>query len=329
MKFLLWKKYRELYLRRFTRAGSIFLPILRYYWVRKRYPRYSHYVLPDLAALTPPVFVLSTGRCGTLTLAHLFKLALDVRVFHEPLPDLFFLNSRLYQQPEDDSNIVYLALHYARGILWDPLSLSGKRYVETSHQTTFIVPWLHQLMPQARFLHLVRSPRSFARSATRRGWYTVPTATKRKISPRPGAPAAAGWDARDAFSKAVWYWNEVNRFACDFLNTLPPGQGIRLHAEDIFSGQPKALRQLYALVNSEPPSLPRIQRVLDHRYNQGRHSFLTRVQLDALNGAQQQILQLECGELTQKLGCDMDWKPPGSAASPSLPRKEKVGGGES
>ena len=321
MKFHHWRKYQGLYLRWLERAGSIFLPPLMYYWARRFHPRE-----PDLTALAPPVFVLSTGRCGTLTLAHLFKLAPDVRAFHEPLPDLCFLNNWLYQQPVDDSEIVFLALHFARGFLWDPLSLADKRYVETSNQTTFLAPWLHQLMPQARFLHLVRSPRPFARSATRRGWYTVPTATKRKISPRPGAPAAAGWDARDAFSKNVWYWNEVNRFACDFLNALPPGQGIRLHAEDIFSGQPKALRQLYALVDSEPPPLRRIQRVLASKHNQGQYSFLTRVQLDALNDAQQQILQLECGELAQKLGCD-GLGPPEPSRPVVAPAASKSAGG--
>lgn len=296
MKFRHWRKYQSLYLRRLERASSIFLPPLRYYWARrKQHPRYSLNVLPDLAALAPPVFVLSTGRCGTLTLAHLFRLAPGVRAFHEPLPDLYFLNNRLYQQPVDDPYIVFLALHFARGFLWDPLSLAGKRYVETSCHMTFHAPWLHQLMPQARFLHLVRAPGSFARSATRRGWYTS-TTNKREISPRPDAPAAAaagGWDARDAFSKNVWYWNEVNRFARDFLDALPPGQGIRLHAEDIFSGQPKALRQLYALVDSEPPPLRRIQRVLARKHNQGQHFFLTRVHLGTLNDAQQQILQLE------------------------------------
>lgn len=325
MKFRHWQKYHSLYLRRLERARTVFLPPLLYYLARKRHSRHdqnSRYVLPDLTALAPPVFVLSTGRCGTLTIAHLFRLAPGVRAFHEPLPDLFPLNSRLYQQPAADPETVFLALHFARGFLWDPLSLAGKRYVETSHHMTFLAPWLHQLMPQARFLHLVRAPEPFARSATRRGWYTFPTTIQRKISPRSGA----GWDARDAFGKNVWYWTEVNRFACDFLATLPPGQGLRLHAEDIFSGQPKALRQLYALVNNEPPPLPRIQRVLGRKHNQGQHSFLTRVQLGALNDAQQQILQLECSELAQKLGYD-GLELPGPVSLTSLPRQQNRGGG--
>lgn len=261
-----------------------------------RYPAFTN-ELPAQA----PLFVLATGRCGTNTLAALLALAPRTQAWHEPMPDLYSMARQVFHTPDVDKGIVTEALLLARSSLWQAANMAGKRYVETSFHPTFLAPFLHHMMPEARFLHLTRAPQSFATSATRFGWYTRSRLTGNRFSPRAGTAAAAHWDSWDAFLKNVWLWQEVNRFSQEFLRSLPPGQGLHLRSEDIFSADPDALRQLFALVDSEPPPRQRIQRVLGLQLNAARYRSDARP-MDSITETQREFLQQECKALARELG---------------------------
>lgn len=259
---------------------------------------------PALALECPadaPLFVLSTGRSGTITLAALLSLTPRSHVWHEPNPDFWRLARHVCLTPGADRQLVGEALLLARGPLWQSANLAGKRYVEVSHQVTFLAPFIRDLLPDARFLHLSRAPEPFALSATRFGFYSTRSRSARRPAPRPDSPLAAEWESFDPFTRNVWYWREVNTFARDFLKTLPPGQGLHLRAEDIFSGRPDTLQQLYALVDSEPPPRRRIQRVLGRHLNAGRYRSGSRP-VDTFAPAQRDLLERECGALARELG---------------------------
>ncbi len=249
----------------------------------------------------PPLFMLATGRCGTQTLAFLMALAPQVKAFHEPMPDLYNLARLVHLTPETDQKLVSEALLLARSSLWQATNMANKRYVETSNHATFLAPFLFQLLPDARFLHITRTPEAFARSATNCGWYSRPRLSGNRHAPRPDSSAAAGWNTRDAFGKNVWLWQEVNSFARDFLQTLPPGQGLHLRSEDIFSGQPEALHQLFTLVDSEPPERHRIERVLGRQINAGRYHTGSRPP-EPGSDHRLELLQQQCGALARQLG---------------------------
>ena len=219
------------------------------------------------------------------------------------MPDLYNLARLVHLTLATDQKLVSEALLLARSSLWQATNMANKRYVETSNYATFLAPFLYQLLPDACFLHITRAPEAFARSATSLGWYSGPRPSDngKHHAPRPDSSAAASWNTRDAFGKNVWLWQEVNRFARDFLAALPPGQGLHLRSEDIFSGQPEALRQLYALVDSEPPARNRIERVLGRQLNAGRYHSATKP-LDVLNETQLATLQRDCAALAQTLG---------------------------
>ena len=248
-----------------------------------------------------PVFVLSTGRCGTTTLAALMSLAPRVNAFHEPQPSLSNLAQKVNDSVDVDQELVAEALLLARRSLWKASNLAGKRYVEAAHQASFLAPSLLHLMPHARFLHLSRAPATFAGSALSFGFYTKPLQETRWRCPRPGTPAAAAWASLDPFAKIVWYWREVNAFARNFLKSLPPGQGLHLRSEDIFRAEPEALRRLYTLVDSEPPPRRRIDRVLGQQLNAGRYRSGASP-VGASSAAQRDRLERECGDLARELG---------------------------
>lgn len=257
--------------------------------------------ITDDLPLQPPLFVLSTGRCGTKTLAALLRLTPAVNAFHEPLPDLYRLSRRVYHSSAPDMELLAEALRLARSNLWQATNLAGKRYVETASYGTFLMPAILRLIPRARFLHLTRAPDSFVLSAVRTGFYSGQSVVHTLISPLVGTLPAADWESRDPFAKCTWYWQEVNAFASDFIRSLPPDQGLHLRCEDVFRADPEALRQLYALVDSEPPSRRRIERVLGQQLNAGRYRPVAR-EVDSFTDEQREFLQQECGDLARELG---------------------------
>ena len=254
----------------------------------------------DLPA-EPPLFVLATGRCGTYTLARLLELAPGVQAWHEPMPDLHRLARQVYFNPDADRQIVSEALLLARASLWQAANMAGKRYAEASNHSAFLAPFLLHMMPDCRFLHLTRAPLPFASSATRFGWYARPRRAGPRLAPHDACRAAADWDSREPFGKNSWLWQEVNGFARQFLSTLPPGQGLHLRSEDIFDADPETLRRLFALVDSEPPSRRRIERVLGRQLNAGRYRRGAGSVQD-VSAAQRERLRRDCRQLALEFG---------------------------
>jgi hypothetical protein len=66
----------------------------------------------------------------------------------------------------------------------------------------------------------------------------------------------------------VWLWTETNRWIIEFTSTLPDERRKLIHAEDIFSKQRKAVRDVFEFVASPPPDDRRIDRILEKRLNQ-------------------------------------------------------------
>lgn len=113
---------------------------------------------------TTPVFVVGTGRCGTKTLAHLFKQLTGVHSVHEPEPALVRVAS--FRMGGNEYN-VQRTLAHARKESVD----QNTHYFESSLWNTWLISDYLELWPQAKFVWLSRFPLSWARSAYRRGWY--------------------------------------------------------------------------------------------------------------------------------------------------------------
>ena len=220
----------------------------------------------------PCVFVLSTGRVGTQTLAALMGLAPHLSVYHEPAPKLFGLSRLAYMHTEND--LVRQALREAflsaREALFDHSLTCGRGYVETSPQTTFLAPIVAEFLPTVRFIHLVRDPHKVIRSGMRRGWYEGHVADRTRLQPLSDDPHATVWHDYTSFQKNAWLWTETNRWILSFLKSIPLGRQYRLKAEDMFSGDKATLTQLFAFVNSPMPTSRKTERVLERKLNAQR-----------------------------------------------------------
>ena len=213
------------------------------------------------------VFVLSTGRTGTNTLAALLGLVDNVFAYHEPKPLLYGLSNLSYRYSDIRSReILKESFLIARSDILNYSLNCGRGYVETSPQVTFLAPVILELIPGVRFIHLVRDPRDVVRSGMRRHWYAGNPYDKTRIRPTEDSEADRLWNNYSPFQKNLWLWTETNRWILDFTGGLAD-RVILVHSENVFNADDSVMEQLYDFVGASLPSKRRIKRILAKRLN--------------------------------------------------------------
>lgn len=225
--------------------------------------------LSDFDDQHPCVFVLSTGRTGTQTLAALFGLATNIFANHEPTPGLYGLSKLSYEYSREPGACMILkeAFLTARRELLNYSLDCGRGYIETSPQATFLAPVILEAIPEVRYLHLVRDPRDVVRSGMRRKWYDGHAYDKTRLVPHPDSEAGRQWDDFDVFQKNLWLWTETNEWILEFSRSLPLDQTLLVRSEDVFTGHDKTLRKLFAFINAPMPLERKIRRILGKKLN--------------------------------------------------------------
>jgi len=225
--------------------------------------------LPDFDDQHPCIFVPSTGRAGTQTVAALFGLARNVFAYHEPLPTLSSLPRFVYLDSFDPAmqplwRHVFLAtrdefLRYSLAC--------RKGYVETNNHMAFLAPIISECVSEVSFVHLVRNPADFAKSAVRYGWYVNNPDAPVRIVPREGSQAAERWTSYSPFQKNLWLWNETNSWIQSFLSRLSTNRKLLVKSEAIFAAEEETLRRLFAFAGAELPRRKELLSVLGKKLN--------------------------------------------------------------
>ncbi len=247
----------------------------------------------------PAFFVLSSGRCGTMTLAHIFALAPNGRVWHHPEPLLVSETLDAYLGRGDDTEV----FRAARGHLIKGAWLEGLVHGETDHNMTAFAPTIAELMPQARFLVAIRHPAPFVRSGMRRGWYEGHSWDHGRLRPSPEQPIAAQWDRLPTFEKICWLWAETYRRILHIYETLPADRRALLRFEDLV-GRRVDWRALFDFLGLTFPGSGPIEEILDQRLNrQEKGEFPT---ADAWSEAQRSTLVAYCGAIGAAFGVEVE-----------------------
>jgi len=220
----------------------------------------------------PIIFVLSTGRVGTQTLAALLRLNKNLLVFHEPTPILYGLSQHAYWHEDHPiaHSVLNEAVYCARSELWQQALLSRYGYVETSPQLTFLAPILLELHPRARFIHLVRHPYAVVRSGIRRGWYLNHPSDRTRLTPKTDDSVSDIWDELPQLEKIAWLWTETNRWIMTFMETVSFRQKLLIRSESLFAAEESTLEELYRFANGAPPPPKKIHRILGRKLNAQR-----------------------------------------------------------
>ena len=222
----------------------------------------SHVLPEDVLAQAAPVFVLSTGRVGTMLLTRLFELEKGLHIEHEALPEMLYTGKLAYADP---SNIEFTkgAFMAGRYEAIRDCQLQNLRYVETNNRLTFFAPAMAALFPNAKFIHLLRHPDSFVSSGIQRNWYTGKTITDEgRIAPGKDLGIERQQD------KIAWLWNATNAFIDDFKAGAGKDRTLTVRSEDLFSNAEEAERILNWLnFKADKTS---IQKVLNTPVNSSR-----------------------------------------------------------
>ena len=102
-----------------------------------------------------PIFVLSTGRCGTKLITKILSANPNFEVYHAPFPELTPFSHTAYHKKDHES--ASLAFEASRYEYIRNDFLTGQRYVETNNRITFFCYAIAKLYPEAQFIHLYRN----------------------------------------------------------------------------------------------------------------------------------------------------------------------------
>lgn len=174
-------------------------------------------------------FVLSTGRCGTALLTDLLGRSSALEVVHSPRPELEYASAEAHATTADVAalELAFLAARYEALV---NASLVGRTYVETNNRITFFGRGIAKLLPNAKFIHLVRHPGAFVRSGIRRGYYEPSAFQPQRLRPR----RVAGWATMSRVEKIAFEWQEINAAVEHLKQEITPERVMTLTSERLF-----------------------------------------------------------------------------------------------
>lgn len=227
-----------------------------------------HRDLPS-ASDARPVFVLSTGRTGTLTLAKLMALNPRVDAYHEPEPRLVETSFLSYMDTCGvDPSFWEETLRRCRGGRVQIAAARGRTYFESNNRLTYMAPHLLRVFPHAKFLYVTRAPSDFIRSGVRRNFYGGHRWDHARLRPRPSDEIFDRWESLSPSEKCAWLWLETNRYCLDFISTLGRERVLSFQCEQLFRADLTLIKDLFAFVADDaPPSDASIRRVLGKQLN--------------------------------------------------------------
>ena len=143
---------------------------------------------------------------------------------------------------------------------------------DSSNKLSWIIPELADLLPEAKFVHLVRDGRKVAGSYFRKlgdecyddrstaamqahydGKAPAPPPEKKYWWPVPrrGDPMANAFRSFNQFQRIAWHWAEVNRVILRELARLPKARRMFVQLEELHAS-PDAVQGLYDFLNLRP-----------------------------------------------------------------------------
>jgi hypothetical protein len=218
---------------------------------------------------TEAFFVVSSGRSGTAMLHKALSASPAVEMHHEYMVHIvqpLAIRRTMGLVDAAEAKRVLAVTHLAA------IRYSEKQHWgDSSNKLSWLIPELAELLPQAKFVHLVRDGRKVASSYFHKladecyddrstailqahvgdPLATPPPPPEKKYwwpLPRHGDPAAGDFASYDQFARIAWHWAEINRVILEALAALPPRQSRFVRLEDL-RGSPNAARGLYEFLN--------------------------------------------------------------------------------
>lgn len=270
------------------------------------------------------VFILSTGRTGTVYLANLLNQVPDTVSVHEPKPSRVLIAwSAAFFEGRISLDFMSTALASKRKKLLSEIA-GSQMYVESNNFIAGFADVLDELFEDAKVIHIVRDPREFTTSLTNRGDDSgLRRFLNRYVPYLAYAPPGVKRRKLTAVTRAAYRWNATNEYLDDF-GRRNPNQYYRCKFEDVFDkSNPQPLHELLEQVGLSQEQIDQLDFAAKPHAEQPKFALLDRPD-DSANKSKHQIMakwpawsqadckQLDaiCGELMKSYGYgnEPEWK---------------------
>ena len=181
----------------------------------------------------PQVFIVSTGRTGTLFFARYYNLFPGLRSLHEPRPDFKEL-AIAYAQGHVPFKTAVREIERQRRPHYRELRRRGiSLYIESNNRFFSLLNPLRAAFPESKIVYIVRDGRDYVRSGLSRNWYTPgDTEPRLRADMFPDDPWSDQWESMDRFQKIAWRWRKKDGFIQKDFEHLD--NAVKVTFEDIF-----------------------------------------------------------------------------------------------
>ena len=209
----------------------------------------------------PSTWVLSTGRCGTRALHHLFERSNAVKSYHRGMT-LFVgsgdRNEMLYRILLGGLDPAFVRAAAIRFFAYNFSDMAyclrnRRQYCVTMHGHTIFAPIAARLFPDSQFIWLKRNPVDVLHSYIAKGQYRnqlepcyvdawfLHAARKYKSHRRNFRSIPALWSMH---KKVLWYIHVTDSFAGAFTDNIGPERAVTIESERLFAGEEEIYRRL-------------------------------------------------------------------------------------
>ena len=210
-----------------------------------------------------PVFVLSTGRSGSKLIVNLFNLSDNVTALHEPRPTLEYFSDYAFHHQQEEK-ILSNMIDAARMELVLEAFIKNQIYVESNQCLTFFAPVIAGLFKKSKFVHLVRHPGDFVRSALRKGWHKNDSIWE---SGRVKMKDKNQWAQLDQIERLSWLWMTTNQFIEDFKTQVHKSRVFTLKFEDLVEKK-KTIKKSLEFIGSHHIAAEKIEQIQRTKINE-------------------------------------------------------------
>lgn len=257
-------------------------------------PAYGRFHL-GLEKTGPAFFSLSTGRTGTMTLAHALATAQNAVVHHEPHPNLVEEILKAYWGQIDQAQTFWRARYAFLTQAWS----EGKVYGEAGHLMTQFAGEVARQVPGSRFIVLTRDPRQFVRSGMRRDYYHNHAWDVGRLRPREGSQQFEEWVQLTQFEKVAWLWRATHESILETVEAIGQDRVVTVRFEDLIKG-PRTVRMLFDFLELEGYDEAAVTEVLGRRMNEQTKGEFPRV--EDWTPDQHDKVWKHCGDLAEGFG---------------------------
>mgnify|MGYP001174220361 FL=1 len=241
-------------------------------------------------------FILSTGNCGTATLAEVLRTANNARIYHRPDSLLEENIPACYQGKSDRRRVFYESRRKLMEATWR----EGLIYGETTPATAFFCDLIARDLNRAKFVILVRNPLSFVCSSLHRNFYQGHREDKLRLRPAPEDRDYPEWRKLTQTEKICRLWTETYQGITQGCESVDPGRVMTLHLKDLAAGT-KTIEKLFAFLGLKGFRADATATILRTRLNAGSYGRFP--ESDDWSGEMRRRILRLCGPVAEKLGC--------------------------